>query len=544
MSKKQAHSTVQIFDTTLRDGGQTAGISFSAEDKKRIADHLAEFGVAWIEGGWPGSSPKDDRFFDLMRDRKWSHSRLVAFGSTARPGKPVESDRGLKNIINSGADAACIFGKSRDIHVTKALGITLEENLELVHGSIAFLKQHFDTVFFDAEHFFDGYNSDEKYAIKVLEAAQSAGADTLVLCDTNGGNIPYRIAEVVTAMLKHFPATNIGIHAHNDCELAVANSLAAARVGAQHVQGTINGIGERCGNANLISIIPDLQLKMGIDCGISPEQLQKLGALSRFVNEMANRLPWKHQPFVGINAFAHKGGIHVSAIRKASELYEHISPDLVGNQQRILLSDQAGRSNVIVKLDNMDLDHGLSPDDPAVAEAVEQIKELEAQGYTYEAAEASFQLLLLKATNRFQHYFELEGFRVIDEKHGHDGKAYSEATVRITVGNKSAHTASLGNGPINAMDSALRTALIDFYPNLAEFRLSDFKVRVLSTKEATRAGVRVLIESTDGRRKWSTVGVSTNMIDASYQALVDSIEYKLLLDKTPFPEQNPETSGL
>lgn len=337
-------------------------------------------------------------------------------------------------------------------------------------------------------------------------------------------------------MLKRFPDTSIGIHAHNDCELAVANSLAAARVGATHVQGTINGIGERCGNANLISIIPDLQLKMKINCGISSEQLQQLGALSRFVNEMANRLPWKHQPFVGLNAFAHKGGIHVSAIRKASELYEHVSPDLVGNKQRVLLSDQAGRSNVIVKLDSMELNHGLNADDPAVAEAVKQVKELEARGYTYEAAEASFQLLLLKATNQFQHYFELEGFRVIDEKHGHDEEAQSEATVRITVGNKSAHTASLGNGPINAMDSALRAALLDFYPNLESFRLSDFKVRVLSTKEATAAGVRVLIESTDGKRKWSTVGVSTNMIDASYQALIDSIEYKLLLDKTPFPK--------
>jgi len=405
---------VHIFDTTLRDGSQTAGINFSAEDKKRIAEQLAEFGIQWIEGGWPGASPKDDRFFELMRKRNWSNSRLVAFGSTARPGNAAALDPGLQKLIRSDADAACIFGKAWHLHVTKALGISREENLELVHDSIQFLKQHFDTVFFDAEHFFDGYNADADYATEVLDAACRGGADTLVLCDTNGGNIPYRIAEVVTAMLNQFPDSTIGIHAHNDCELAVANSLAAARVGASHVQGTINGIGERCGNANLISIIPDLQLKMGIDCGISSGQLQQLGALSRFVNEMANRLPWKHQPFVGLNAFAHKGGIHVSAIRKASELYEHISPDLVGNQQRILLSDQAGKSNVIVKLDNMDLDHGLDPEDPAVAKALKQVKELEAQGYTYEAAEASFQLLLLKATSQFRHYFELEGFRVID----------------------------------------------------------------------------------------------------------------------------------
>jgi len=539
MNNKNSDSLVQIFDTTLRDGGQTAGINFSAEDKKRIANHLAEFGIQWIEGGWPGASPKDDLFFELMRDRKWCASKLVAFGSTARPGNCAKSDPGLQKLIQSGADAACIFGKTWPLHVSKALGISKEDNLKLVFDSIQFLKQKFETVFFDAEHFFDGYNADKSYAIEVLDAAHRAGADTLVLCDTNGGNIPYRIAEVVTAMLEKFPDNSIGIHTHNDCELAVANSLAAARVGAKHIQGTINGIGERCGNANLISIIPDLQLKMEIDCGISPEQLQQLGALSRFVNEMANRLPWKHQPFVGLNAFAHKGGIHVSAIRKASELYEHISPDLVGNQQKVMLSDQAGKSNVLVKLDNMELDHGLNPEDPAIAEALKQVKELEAQGYTYEAAEASFQLLLLKATDQFQHYFELEAFRVIDEKHGHEGAAHSEASVRITVGDKSAHTASPGNGPINAMDSALRAALSDFYPNLSTLRLTDFKVRVLSTREATRAGVRVLIESTDGTRKWSTVGVSTNMIDASYQALVDSIEYKLLLDKTPFPKTSP-----
>ncbi len=531
---------VEIFDTTLRDGGQTAGINFSTEDKQRIADQLAEFGIPWIEGGWPGASPKDDAFFENMRQRHdnplWKSSKLVAFGCTARPGNAAEHDPGLAKLVASGADAACIFGKASVLHVTKALGIQKAENIELVRDSISFLKQHFDAVFFDAEHFFDGYNDDAEYAVEVLQAAAQGGADTLVLCDTNGGNIPYRIAEVVTRMLELFPGIAIGIHAHNDCELAVANSLAAARVGARQIQGTINGIGERCGNANLISIIADLQLKMGIDCGITTEKLQQLGSISRFVNEMANRLPWKHQPFVGLNAFTHKGGIHVSAIRKESRLYEHVSPELVGNRQRILLSDQAGKSNVIVKLKEMELDHGLQPDDPAIVKAVEQVKRLESLGYTFEAAEASFQLLLLKATGRFKHYFELESFRVIDEKHGHEGKAYSEATLRVTVGSKTAHTAALGNGPINAIDSALRKALIDFYPNLSSFQLSDFKVRVLTTKEGTRAKVRVLIESTDGKRKWSTVGVSTNMIEAGYQALMDSIEYKLLLDQTPFPE--------
>jgi len=526
---------IQIFDTTLRDGAQTAGINFSAEDKVRIASQLAEFGIDWIEGGWPGASPKDDHFFELMRNRDWSRARLVAFGSTARPGSRTDTDAGLQRLIDSGADAVCIFGKAWDLHVTKALRISLQENVDLVHDSVAYLKQHFPTVFFDAEHFFDGYGADGKYAVQVLEAAHAAGADALVLCDTNGGNVPYRVAQIVTAMCERFADTVIGIHAHNDCELAVANSLAAARVGARHIQGTINGIGERCGNANLVSIIPNLQLKMGLDCGIDVEHMKELRTLSDFVNEMANRLPWRHQPYVGLNAFAHKGGIHVSAIRKASELYEHIPPEIVGNRQRVLVSDQAGRSNILFKLGEMDLGMKVDAEDPAVAEVVRRIKQMEDQGYAYEGAEASFHLLVLKAMKQFEHYFELEGFRVIDEKHGHEGEPQSEATVMVTVGGKFAHTASLGNGPVNAMDNALRRALSDFYPTLSELRLTDFKVRVLSTRAATRAAVRVLIESTDGVRKWGTVGVSTNMIDASYQALVDAIEYKLVLDRVPPP---------
>ena len=529
---------IELFDTTLRDGGQTAGINFSAEDKRRIAHKLADFGMDWIEGGWPGASPKDDQFFELMRDRNWSHSKLVAFGSTARPGRKANGDKGLRKLVESGADAVCIFGKAWDVHVSKALGISLEENVELVRDSVAFLKQHFPTVFFDAEHFFDGYNADSVYAVSVLEAACEAGADALVLCDTNGGNIPYRVAEVATAMLERFPETTIGIHAHNDSELAVANTLAAARVGAGHVQGTINGIGERCGNANLISVIPDLQFKMGLDCGISAEQMKEMRTISDFVNEMANRLPWRHQPYVGLNAFAHKGGIHVSAIRKSSMLYEHVSPETVGNEQRVMVSDQAGRSNVIFKTAEMELGEKLDPKDPAVAEVVTRVKEMESQGYAFEGAEASFHLMFMKALKTFRHYFELEGFRVIDEKHGHEGKAQAEATVMITVGGKFSHTAALGNGPVNAMDNALRAALLGHYPSLADMRLSDYKVRVLSTAAATQANVRVLIESTDGKRKWGTVGVSTNVIDASYQALVDAIEYKLILDKVPPPSHD------
>ncbi len=526
---------VELFDTTLRDGSQTADIHFSVDDKIRIAERLQEFGIRWIEGGWPGANPKDDALFAGLRKRRWQHSGLVAFGSTARPGHPVAEDRILQQLADSGADAVCIFGKSSELHVSQALGIEQAQNLELVHESIRWLKARMPKVFFDAEHLFDGWQVDRDYALKVLEAAASAGADALVLCDTNGGNIPYLIADVTRQVIEHFPDTSIGIHAHNDCEMGVANSIAAVRVGARHVQGTINGIGERCGNANLVSILPVLQLKMGIDCGIKPEQLRDLKPLSEFVNEMANRLPWRHQPFVGLNAFAHKGGIHVSAIRKKSSLYEHIDPKLVGNEQRVLVSDQAGRSNVIFKTAEMALGEALDPDDPAVARVVEHIKALEHQGYAFEGAEASFQLLILKAMKRFRHYFDLEGFRVIDEKRDHEAEPQSEASVRIRVGSERAHTARLGNGPINAMDRALRAALCDFYPTLADMRLNDFKVRVLSTREATRAAVRVLIECTDGVHKWGTVGVSTSMIDAGYMALVDAIEYKLLQDKVDPP---------
>lgn len=529
-------SRVELFDTTLRDGGQTAGINFSAEDKARIAHRLAEFHIDLIEGGWPGASPKDDRFFELMRRRNWEHSKLVAFGSMARPGKPAAEDLGLRRIAESGADGACVFGKSWDIHVTKALGISLEENLALVSDSIRWLKQQLPTVFFDAEHFFDGYRDNPEYALKVLRAAHEAGADALVLCDTNGGNISYVVSQVVAEAVKLFPDNTIGIHAHNDCELAVANSIAAARVGAKMVQGTMNGIGERCGNANLVSIIPVLQLKMGIDCGVTPERMRQLGSLSRYVNEMANRLPWQHQPFVGLNAFAHKGGIHVSAIRKDSRLYEHIDPDLVGNERQILISDQAGKSTVHLKMAEMGLDVDLDPDDPAVREAIRRVKELEHRGFAYEGAEASFQLLLLKAMNRFRRYFELESFRAIDEKKGHDGEPESEVTVELKVGDsRISSTVARGNGPVNAMDNALREALIGFYPTLSSMRLVDFKVRVLTASQATAAAVRVLIESTDGQHKWGTVGVSANMVDASYQALVDAIEYKLMLDKVEAP---------
>jgi 2-isopropylmalate synthase len=526
---------IELFDTTLRDGSQTAGINFSSADKVRIAHRLAEFGVDWIEGGWPGASPKDTRFFELMRDRNWPHTRLVAFGSMARPGTSAAEDVGLRHLVESGADAACVFGKSWDLHVTKALGISLAENLALIHDTIHWLKSQLPVVFFDAEHFFDGYRDNPDHAVDVLKAAHDAGADGLVLCDTNGGTIPQTIAAVVASVVERFPTTTVGIHAHNDSELAVANSVAAAGAGATMIQGTINGIGERCGNANLVSIIPTLQLKMGLDCGIDAAKLRQLGSLSRFVNEMANRLPWQHQPFVGLNAFAHKGGIHVSAIRKDARLYEHIDPALVGNERLILVSDQAGKSTVQLKMAEMGLDIDLNPDDPGVREAIRRVKELEHRGFAYEGAEASFQLLLLKAMQRFNRYFELDSFRVVDEKHDHEQEPVSEVSVSLHVGQSITATSARGNGPVNAMDNALREALIPFYPGLSSMRLTDFKVRVLTTNEATRATVRVLIESTDGIAKWGTVGVSPNMVDASYQALADAIEYKLLLDKATPP---------
>jgi len=526
---------VELFDTTLRDGAQTAGISFSVADKVRIANRLAEFGIDWIEGGWPGASPKDDRFFEEMRKRNWSRSKLVAFGSTARPGHAVEKDRGLNRLIASGADAVCIFGKSWDLHVTKALSITLEENLLLVRESVAYLKKSFSHVFFDAEHFFDGFAANEVYALQVLESAAEGGADALILCDTNGGAIPFPIFDVVSRVKRHLPDQKLGIHAHNDCEMSVANSVAAVRAGAEHVQGTINGVGERCGNANLISIIPILQLKVRVDCGVSPEQLRELSSLSQFVNEMANRLPWQHQPFVGQNAFAHKGGIHVSAIRKQSNLYEHVDPALVGNEQRILVSDQAGRSNILSKLQKLEPEAGLADDDPVVVEAVRRIKELEATGYAFEGADASFRLLLKRAMGNFQRHFELIRFRVYDEKRGHHEAPESEATVQVRVGGEIIHAAALGVGPVNAMDKALKAALVDAYPGLSAMRLTDFKVRVLSTREATQAAVRVLIESSDGKDKWNTVGVSTDVLEAAYRALNDAIEFKLVMDGIAAP---------
>ncbi|MDT8318120.1 MAG: citramalate synthase [bacterium] len=515
---------IRLYDTTLRDGTQAEDVSFSAEDKVRIAEKLDELGMHYVEGGWPGSNPKDMDFFDKVRKIQLSSVKIAAFGSTRRAGNKPEDDPNLMALLDSGVSVSTIFGKTWDLHVTKAIRISLEENLDLIHSSIAYLKERMDEVFYDAEHFFDGYKANPAYAVKTVKAAAEAGADCIVLCDTNGGTLPSDL-ERIMAELRSEIDYPLGIHTHNDSDLAVANTLAAVRMGADHIQGTVNGIGERCGNANLCSIIPNLQLKMGMSC-ISAEQLKRMREVSRFVVELANLTHNKHQPFVGNSAFAHKGGIHVSAVLKDSDTYEHIRPELVGNHQRVLVSDLSGRSNILYKAKEFGLD--IDSKNPAVQSVLKKIKELENRGFQYEGAEASFEMLMRKAKGEEHKFFDLIGFRVIDEKRKEDEPPFAEATIMIKVGGHIEHTASVGNGPINAMDNALRKALEKFYPELRDVALIDFKVRVLTAGEGTAASVRVLMESGDGVDKWGTVGVSHNVIEASWQAVVDSINYKLL----------------
>lgn len=527
--------TIKIYDTTLRDGTQAEEISFSVEDKILVARKLDELGVHYIEGGWPGSNPKDIKFFKEIKKERLN-SKISAFGSTRRVGVKACDDHNLKALVESGADAACIFGKTWDLHVKEALKISLEENLELIHDSVSFLKRHFREVFYDAEHFFIGYSRNKDYALKTLEAASDAGADCIVLCDTNGGTMPDMIEEHIREVRKIIK-TPLGIHCHNDCDLAVANSIMAVTardddgkiVGVEHVQGTINGYGERCGNANLCSIIPNLQQKMGGFSCISESQMAKLSEVSRFVSEIANLTHNSHLPFVGESAFAHKGGIHVSAVMKKPETYEHMRPELVGNRQRILISDLSGKSNILFKAKEFGID--IDSTDPVTQELVETIKDLEHKGYQFEGAEASFELLMKRVLGTHKKRFNLIGFRVIDEKRKEDEPPIAEATIMVEVGGKIEHTAAVGDGPINAIDNALRKALEKFYPSLKEVKLLDFKVRVLTAGEGTAASVRVLIESGDKTDKWGTVGVSENVIEASWQALVDSIDYKLYKDE-------------
>ncbi len=515
---------VKIYDTTLRDGTQAEDFSLSLEDKVRIAIKLDDLGIHYIEGGWPGSNPKDVGFFDEIRSYDLKNARITAFGSTHHPSKTPETDGNLQALLNAKTPVVTIFGKSWTVHVRDALLTTLERNLELIHHSLAHLRPHVQTLFYDAEHFFDGFRADPEYALATLGKAVEGGAECLILCDTNGGNIPSTIREIMQVVKDHFPTAPLGIHAHNDSELAVANTLTAVEMGAVQVQGTINGVGERCGNANLCSIMANLCLKMNIPC-LTPEGLRKLRPVSRYVLELANVPPSRYQPFVGRSAFAHKGGVHISAVERNPQTYEHIDPDLVGNKRRVLVSDLSGRATIKRKAE----DYGLSllKDDPVAMQVLEELKELENQGFQFEAAEASFELLINRAMGHSKRYFELMGFRVIDQKHNENQEPVAEATILVKVGGNMEHTAALGHGPVNALDNALRKALEKFYPQLKDMELTDYKVRVLPGTQGTGSRVRVLIESRDAHDHWSTVGVSHDIIEASWQALVDSINYKM-----------------
>jgi len=515
------NGNITIFDTTLRDGTQGEGISLSADDKLKIAQKLDALGVHYIEGGNPGSNSKDIEFFQRAKSLGLT-AKLTAFGSTRRKNSIAEQDASLLRIIESGVPAATLVGKAWDFHVHTALQTSLEENLAMIFDSFAFLKRSGMEAMYDAEHFFDGYKNNPEYALAALKKAQEGGADWLVLCDTNGGTMPGEIHEIVSRVAQEL-STPLGIHTHNDCELAVANSLAAIGAGARQVQGTINGYGERCGNANLCSIIPNLQLKLGYSC-LPEEKLRALTSTARFVSEIANVHMPVGQAFVGNAAFAHKGGIHVSAIMKDSKTYEHIQPELVGNKQRILVSELAGQSNIISKAVEMGLD--VNANNEKTKAIIDRIKELEHQGYQFEGADASLELLLRDAFTESVSIFTVESFKMHVEKS--NGNMISEAIVKLNVGGQQVYTAAEGNGPVNALDNALRKALVQFYPQIENIHLSDYKVRVLSEKDATAAKVRVLIESTGLDNTWSTVGVSSNVIEASWEALLDSIRYALL----------------
>jgi len=513
---------IELFDTSLRDGTQGEGVSLSVQDKLLIAMKLDEFGIDIIEGGWPSSNPKDEEFFQLAQSVNFTHAKLCAFGSTARRPDQIETDVNLNGLLKAECPVITIFGKTWKLHSAKSLGLSDEENEELIYKSVKFLKDHGRHVVFDAEHFFDGYKDNPEFAKKMLLAAELGGADTLTLCDTNGGSLPHEVRQIIEE-IKTMVKTPLGIHAHNDGDLAVANTLAAVQAGASQVQGTINGVGERCGNANLVSIIANLVLKLK-PSSCSHISLEKLTALSNFVYEILNLTPNTRAPFVGKSAFAHKGGIHVSAVLKDNLMYEHIHPEKVGNKQRVLVSDLAGQSNVRYKASDLGINLDEKPE--LAKKIVNHIKHLEYEGYQFEGAEASFELLLRHELGEYSPYFNVLDSRVHTEydKEGHNA---AHVMLKIEVGDEIEHTAAEGDGPVNALDNALRKALMRFYPEIAKIKLVDYKVRVLDEKQGTKAKVRVLIESSDGENTWATVGVSTNIIEASWQALFDSVNFKI-----------------
>jgi 2-isopropylmalate synthase len=518
---------IQVYDTTLRDGCQSEDVSLTVEDKVTIAERLDDLGFDYVEGGWPGSNDRDAAFFKEIRKSKLRHAKIAAFGSTRRSGVRAAADRNLQLLVRTGTQVATVVGKTWDMHVREALRIPLNENLEILNDTIAFLKKNFDEAIFDAEHFFDGYFHNPEYALACLKAVDEAGVTLIALCDTNGGRLPGEIEAAVTAA---HAAVNcpIGIHCHNDSEVAVANTLAGVHAGAVQVQGTINGFGERCGNANLVSIVANLQLKLGYHC-VPPAKLKTMREVSTLVYELANITPFARQPYVGRSAFAHKGGLHVSGIQRNTATYEHIDPALVGNDRRVLLSELSGRANIVYKAKEFGLDLNAANDKIPVL--LDELKRLEGAGYTFDGADASFELLMLRTLGLSREHFNFVSFRVFDDKWHEDKAPFSEAVV-VLEGPDGVRTrnSAIGNGPVNALDSALRKALLDYYPNLADMQLVDYKVRVLDNGAGTEARVRVLIESTDGKRRWGTVGLSSNVVEASWQALVDSVEYKLHKD--------------
>lgn len=522
---------IYLYDSTLRDGAQARGIDFTVADKIAIAEALDVFGIDYIEGGWPGANPTDDAFFAKLPPVK--KAKISAFGMTRRAGRSASNDPGLQDVLAPQTPSVCLVGKAWDWQVETALKVSKKENLRMVEESIAHAVAQKREAHFDAEHFFDGYKANPDYAVDVLRAAQAGGAQWLVLCDTNGGSLPSEIFTIVSAVKQALPNAHLGIHCHNDTEQAVANSLAAVEAGVRQIQGTINGIGERCGNANLIALIPTLMLKMGFTTGVSEKNLAKLTQLSRMVDERLNRAPNRHAAYVGESAFAHKGGLHVSAMNKDSKSYEHVPPEAVGNRRLILVSDKAGRANILNRLSQMGL--VVDANDDGITQLVKVVKDREAQGYAYEDAEASFELLARQLLDAVPHFFTLQSFRVLDERRmSEKGKriTLSEATVKLTVGGKLKMKVAEGNGPVNALDAALRKALIVKYPQLKSMHLADYKVRILTPSDATAALTRVMIESRDDSGKsWTTIGVSHNVIDASYNALYDAISYHLLKKK-------------
>ena len=534
--RDRGENYVYLFDTTLRDGAQAQGIDFSVPDKIAISEALDALGVDYIEGGWPGANHTDDAFF--ADPPAFAQARFVAFGMTRRAGRSASNDPTLAPVLNAKTDAVCIFGKSWDFQVDVALGIEPAENIVMIADSIALAHERRGEAIFDAEHFFDGYKADPDYALACIKAAHGAGARWVVLCDTNGGTLPHEIERIVGEVVGHIPGTHLGIHAHNDTGNAVANTLAAVRAGARHVQGTLNGLGERCGNANLISLIATLKLKTEFDIGVADDKLVELTRISRLVDERLNRAPYKHAPYVGESAFAHKGGAHVSAVEKDPRTYEHIEPGLVGNHRHIVVSEQSGRSNILSRL--QDLGIAIDGKDPKAQRLVDEVKQQEFEGYAYDGAEASFELLARRAMGGVPDYFNIIRFRVMDERRWSargELVTESEATVMVRVGADSSYQVANGNGPVNALDIALRKALVPVFPQLESLHLVDYKVRILTPQAGTRAVTRVMIESADDTGlRWTTVGVSGNIIDASFDALKDSYRWKLMREGAVDPD--------